>query len=81
MLNQRHVVLANDHVAKIGALQGVLIVIKKKGYHKKKIKEKEVKTRKPIAPPSIRHKSKKDYDRKIEKKVKDEEFQSLRSKK
>ena len=33
----------------------------------------EVKIRKPIAPPSIRHKSKKDYDRKIEKKVSTEE--------
>lgn len=38
-------------------------------------KKKDIKIRKPIAPPSIRHKSKKDYDRskekqKLKKKVK-----------
>ena len=35
----------------------------------KKKKKKEVKIRKPTAPPTIVHKTKKDYDRKKEKKV------------
>ena len=41
--------------------------------NKEKIIVKIPKKRKPIAPPSIKHKSKKDYDRKKEKKVNTDE--------
>jgi len=43
----------------------------------KKKKVKKIKTRKPIAPPSIRHKSKKDYNRKRDKKEIERNYKNI----